>query len=143
MLDALMRWTQWEGGRFISLGANGFYWNVAFPPPGDPRGLTVAEMRRAEGGSRAWLAEPGEYYASFSGELQGMWRRLGRPPQMLTGAGFTAQGFDRSIPYTRRAGEPRGLSVCVCVCVCVCVRACVRACVYVCVCVCARARVCG
>jgi hypothetical protein len=55
-------------------------------------------------GSRAWLSEPGEYYSSFSGELQGMWRRLGRPPQMLTGAGFTAQGFDRSIPYIRRAG---------------------------------------
>ena len=32
MLDALIQWTQREGGRFASLGANGFYWNVAFPP---------------------------------------------------------------------------------------------------------------
>jgi N,N-dimethylformamidase len=31
MLDAVTRWTQREGGRFVSLGANGFYWNVAFP----------------------------------------------------------------------------------------------------------------
>ena len=55
-------------------------------------------------GSRAWVSEPGEYHSAFTGELQGMWRRLGRPPQMLTGVGFTAQGFDCSIPYTRSEG---------------------------------------
>jgi N,N-dimethylformamidase len=32
MLDAVMKWTQHEGGRLVSLGANGFYWHVAFPP---------------------------------------------------------------------------------------------------------------
>jgi N,N-dimethylformamidase len=109
MLDALMTWTHAGGGRLISLGANGYYWHCAFPDEGDPRGLSIAEMRRSEGGSRAWLCEPGEYYASFTSELQGMWRRLGRPPQMLTGCGFSAQGFDLSIPYTRLedSNDPR------------------------------------
>ncbi len=49
-------------------------------------------MRRAEGGIRAWAAEPGEYYNQFDGEYGGLWRRNGRPPQKLCGVGFTAQG---------------------------------------------------
>ena len=38
-----------------------------------------------------------------------MWRRIGRPPQMLTGVGFGAQGFDIAIPYTKLAAseDPR------------------------------------
>ena len=39
------------------------------------------EMRRAEDGMRFWLAEPGEYHMSYSGELGGLWRRKGAPPQ--------------------------------------------------------------
>jgi len=46
-------------------------------------------------------AEPGEYYHSFSGEYGGLWRRQGRPPQMILGTGFTAQGFDISAAYHR------------------------------------------
>jgi len=86
-LDALLGYRD-GGGRFMYLGGNGFYWKVALS--GEQDG--VIEIRRAEGGIRAWAAEPGEYYNQFDGEYGGLWRRNGRPPQELTGVGFTAQG---------------------------------------------------
>lgn len=86
-----------EGGRLIYLGANGFYWRVAYHEtlPG------VLEHRRAEDGMRGWISEDGEYYMNFSGELGGLWRRNGQPPQGLVGTGFAAQGFDISSWYDR------------------------------------------
>ncbi len=87
MLDALEAYRD-GGGRFMYLGGNGFYWKIALSP--DKPGLI--EIRRAEGGIRAWAAEPGEYYNQFDGEYGGLWRRNARPPQKLTGVGFTAQG---------------------------------------------------
>ena len=96
MWDAMMAY-QNQGGRLMYMGANGWYWRIAYHPevPG------LIEVRRNEGGIRTWAAEPGEYYHSFTGEYGGLWRRQGRPPQMITGAGFTAQGFDISAPYYR------------------------------------------
>jgi N,N-dimethylformamidase len=96
MLDAIARY-QSQGGRFIYCGGNGFYWRTSYHPelPG------VIEMRRAEDGIRSWLAEGGEYYHSFTGELGGMWRRMGRAPQSVAGTGMTAQGFDVSTYYER------------------------------------------
>ncbi|MEZ5842470.1 MAG: DUF6605 domain-containing protein [Hyphomicrobiaceae bacterium] len=87
MLDALESYKE-QGGRFMYLGGNGFYWKIALNPakPGQ------IEIRRGEGGIRAWAAEPGEYYNQLDGEYGGLWRRNGRPPQHLTGVGFTAQG---------------------------------------------------
>ena len=61
-------------------------------------------MRRAEDGTRAWAEIPGEYYHS-SGEYGGLWRRLGRPPNLLVGIGFIAQGFDNSSYYRRTAAS--------------------------------------
>ena len=86
-----------EGGRFIYFGGNGFYWRLSYHPelPG------VLEMRRAEDGIRSWIAEGGEYYHSFTGELGGMWRRMGRAPQSVVGTGMAAQGFDYSCHYER------------------------------------------
>jgi N,N-dimethylformamidase len=85
------------GGRFVYLGGNGFYWRTSYHPelPG------VIEMRRAEDGIRSWAAEGGEYYHSFTGELGGMWRRMGQAPQSVAGTGMTAQGFDFSTYYQR------------------------------------------
>lgn len=104
MWDALLAHRA-EGGRLLYLGGNGFYWRVAFHPeiPG------VIELRRAEDGSRPWEAQPGEYHHAFTGELGGMWRRLGRPPQTLLGIGFSASGFDVSRPFHRlpAAADPR------------------------------------
>ena len=96
MLDAIANF-QGRGGRFIYFGGNGFYWRTSYHPtlPG------VIEMRRAEDGIRSWAAEGGEYYHSFTGELGGMWRRMGRAPQSVAGAGMTAQGFDSSTYYER------------------------------------------
>ncbi|MGB7301749.1 MAG: N,N-dimethylformamidase beta subunit family domain-containing protein [Burkholderiaceae bacterium] len=87
MLNALEKYRD-SGGRFCYLGGNGFYWKVALKPNVDG----VIEIRRGEGGIRAWAAEPGEYYNQFDGEYGGLWRRNGRPPQDLVGVGFTAQG---------------------------------------------------
>jgi N,N-dimethylformamidase len=86
------------GGRLIYTGANAWYWRIAYHPskPG------VIEVRRAEGGIRAWAAEPGEYYHSFTGEYGGLWRRQGRAPQKMAGTGFTAQGFDLSSYFRRK-----------------------------------------
>lgn len=85
------------GGRLISMGGNTWYWRVAFHEtmPG------VLEVRRNEGGIRAWASEPGEYYHSFTGEYGGLWRRQGRAPQAMCGTGFVAQGFDLSSYYVR------------------------------------------
>jgi hypothetical protein len=61
----------------------------------------VIEVRKAEGGSRAWQASPGEYYHATSGERGGIWRNRAWPPQKIFGVGFTSEGFDRSSHYFR------------------------------------------
>ena len=96
MLDAVEEYLK-DGGRLMYLGGNGFYWRVAFSPeePG------VMEVRRAEDGTRGWIAEPGEYHHAWGGEYGGLWRRLGRAPNLLVGVGFAAQGFDRAAPFKR------------------------------------------
>ena len=104
MLDAVAAW-QADGGRLMYLGGNGFYWRIAY----DPENPAIIEVRRAEGGTRAWMAEPGEYHHAFTGEYGGMWRRLGRPPNKTVGIGFAAQGFDGGTYYRRQtvADDPR------------------------------------
>ncbi|MDW8369726.1 MAG: N,N-dimethylformamidase [Geminicoccaceae bacterium] len=104
MLDAFEAYLR-RGGRLMYVGGNGFYWRIAHHPsrPG------VIEVRRAEGGVRAWDAEPGEYYHAFTGEYGGLWRRNARPPQQLVGVGFISQGFDHCSYYrrTEAAADPR------------------------------------
>ncbi|NQW12471.1 MAG: N,N-dimethylformamidase [Alphaproteobacteria bacterium] len=104
MLDALDGYLR-IGGRFMYMGGNGFYWRIAYHPdrPG------VIEVRRAEGGVRAWIAEPGEAHHSFTGEHGGLWRRQGRAPNALAGVGFISQGFDDCSYYRRMADadDPR------------------------------------
>ncbi len=108
MLDAIEGYTS-AGGRLMYMGGNGFYWRIAFSDdhPG------AIEVRRAEDGTRAWIAEPGEYYHAFTGEYGGLWRRIGRAPNLLVGVGFAAQGFDRSSHYRRAPGadDPRAAFV--------------------------------
>lgn len=99
MWDGLKSWID-TGGRMMYLGANGFYWNIAFNPemPG------MIEVRRAEDGIRTWAAEPGEYYHSSTGEMSGLYRRRGHAPNEMCGLGFIAQGFDVA-SYYRRASD--------------------------------------
>ena len=96
MWDAMAAY-QHQGGRLMYMGGNGWYWKIAYHTqvPG------LIEVRRGEGGIRTWAAEPGEYYHSCTGDYGGLWRRQGRPPQVITGVGFSAQGFDISGPYHR------------------------------------------
>lgn len=96
MLDAIEQYVA-GNGRLMYLGGNGFYWMVSF----HPERPHVMELRRGEGGARAWQAPPGEYYHSTTGQKGGLWRNRGRPPQRLVGVGFTGQGFDRSSSYHR------------------------------------------
>jgi N,N-dimethylformamidase len=98
-LDALAQYTR-TGGRLMYMGGNGFYWRIALHR--DCEG--VLEIRRGEGGIRAWAAEPGEYWNAFDGQYGGLWRRNGRPPQKLVGVGFSAQGKFESSYYRRKAG---------------------------------------
>jgi N,N-dimethylformamidase len=104
MWDAMKAWID-RGGRLMYLGANGWYWRIAFHQtlPG------VVELRRSEDGIRTWESEPGEYYHAFSGEYGGLWRRIGRAPNAIGGVGFIAQGFDLSSYYRRApdADNPR------------------------------------
>ncbi len=86
-----------EGGRLMYLGGNGFYWVVSYRD-GEPEFM---EVRKGEAGMRAWQSEPGEYYHQTSAERGGIWRNRARPPQKLTGVGFTTQGFDECHPYHR------------------------------------------
>ncbi len=94
-----------RGGRLCYLGGNGFYWRIAVHPE-DP---AVLEIRRGEGGIRAWAAEPGEYFNAFDGAYGGLWRRSGRPPQSLVGVGFSGQGVFEGSYYRRQpdASDPR------------------------------------
>ena len=94
-----------RGGRLMYMGGNGFYWRIAH----HPTRTGVIEVRRAEGGVRAWDADPGEAFHSFTGEYGGLWRRNARAPQCLAGVGFISQGFDQCSYYRRTpaAGDPR------------------------------------
>ncbi len=100
-LDAMQSYRD-TGGNLIYLGGNGFYWRVAVHSEND----SVIEIRRAEDGLRAWASEPGEYYNAFDGAYGGLWRRSGRPPQRLTGVGFTAQGQFNGSYYRRKCFDP-------------------------------------
>jgi N,N-dimethylformamidase len=96
MLDGMEDYLA-AGGRLMYLGGNGFYWVTSYHP-GKPH---VIEVRKGEGGSRAWQARPGEYFHSTTGERGGLWRNRARAPQKLVGVGFAAQGFDYSTYYRR------------------------------------------
>lgn len=91
------------GGRVMYMGGNGFYWVTSY----DPKGRFI-EVRRRDG-TEHWNGAPGEAYHSTTGEMGGLWRFRGIPPQQLFAVGFTAQGFDRNSPYRRMPGsfDPR------------------------------------
>lgn len=95
-IDALAEYAG-AGGRLCYLGGNGFYWRVAVSDAIPD----VLEVRRAEGGIRAWDAAPGEAHHQLDGAYGGLWRRLGRPPQMLAGVGFSSQGLFEGSYYRR------------------------------------------
>jgi N,N-dimethylformamidase len=96
MLDGAERYLA-NGGRLMYLGGNGFYWVISR----DRERPEVIELRRW-GGTQIWAAAPGEYHHSTTGELGGLWRFRGRPPQQLVGIGFAAQGSGGPGAFYRR-----------------------------------------
>lgn len=97
MLDAMRDFLA-TGGRVMYLGGNGFYWVTSM----DPDRPHVAEVRRGYAGSRSWDSRPGELHHATTGELGGLWKHRGIPPQSVVGVGFAAQGWDRqAVGYIR------------------------------------------
>ncbi len=105
-LDAVHAYKE-RGGRFMYMGADGFYWIHTFHPAYG-RG-EVTEMRRCESGIRTWRADPGEYHHQSNGQLGGMWRYVGRYLHSVAGTGMSSEGFDISSYYTRtpESNDPR------------------------------------
>jgi N,N-dimethylformamidase len=68
----------------------------------------VLEIRRAEGGIRAWASEPGEYYHQLDCSYGGMWRRNGTAPQVVGGVGFAVQGDFEGSYYKRTPASKDG-----------------------------------
>ncbi|XXK32537.1 N,N-dimethylformamidase beta subunit family domain-containing protein [Rhodobacteraceae bacterium nBUS_24] len=99
ILDGIEAFLQ-TSGSLMYLGGNGFYWVTDMSDDG-----SVLEVRRPNG-TRPSTSEPGESFQQLTGELGGLWKDRGRPPQKLTGVGFIAQGWtaeDRcglAQPYT-------------------------------------------
>jgi len=102
MLDGTKAYLE-GGGRVMYMGGNGYYWVTSLTPDG-----RAVEVRRNHG-TQAWEGMPGEHHHATTGEMGGLWRFRGRPPQALVGVGFTAQGFDKNAPYYRAPGsfDPR------------------------------------
>jgi N,N-dimethylformamidase len=105
-LDAIHAYKE-RGGRFMYMGADGFYWIHTFHPAYG-RG-EVTEMRRAESGIRPWRADPGEYHHQSNGQLGGMWRFVGRYLHSVAGTGMSSEGFDIGTYYSRtpESNDPR------------------------------------
>jgi N,N-dimethylformamidase len=95
-LNALQEYVD-GGGKLAYLGGNGFYWKIG----NSSQMPDVIEVRRAEGGTRAWATDPGEYYHALDGTYGGLWLRNRRPPNQLTGVGFSAQGLFEGSYYRR------------------------------------------
>ena len=94
---------QQSGGRWMYMGANGFYWVSQY----HPNNSNIIEVRKGEAGTRAWTANPGEYNNAFDGKYGGMWRARGRMPTKVCGLTFTAYGFDVSTFYRREPDSNR------------------------------------
>jgi N,N-dimethylformamidase len=88
-----------SGGCLLYLGGNGFYW-VTAESEDIPE---LVEVRRGFTGTRTWTSAPGECYHSLTGELGGLWKYRGLPPNLLTGVGMAAQGADGGGSAYRRA----------------------------------------
>ncbi|KAL8720881.1 MAG: hypothetical protein Q9225_002326 [Loekoesia sp. 1 TL-2023] len=94
MLDSYSAFLE-NGGHFMYLGGNGYYW-VTTHDPGRPHRI---EVRRAEAGCRTFGLPPGNWHHSLTGELGGLWRSRGRPPNCLFGLGSCAMGVGKGTGF--------------------------------------------
>lgn len=96
MLDALEGFVA-RGGRLMYLGGNGFYWVTSY----DPERRHVIEVRRGFAGNGDFRSPVGEAYHATTGEIGGIWRLRGRPPNRLVGVGYGANGWGPGRGYRR------------------------------------------
>lgn len=68
----------------------------------DPKRPHRMEVRRADVGARTYELPGGERCHSLNGELGGLWRSLGRPPNLLFGIGSSASGKGPGRPFIPR-----------------------------------------
>lgn len=110
-LDAYTNFVK-RGGSLMYTGGNGFYVSVN---PNDTRNVILTEkqwksvtdpkrphrmeVRRADVGARTHENPAGERYHALNGELGGLWRSLGRPPNVLFGIGSCASGKGPGRPF--------------------------------------------
>ena len=102
MLSALEQYLA-QGGRLMYLGGNGFYWVTSISPE-KPH---VMEVRRGHAGTRTWESAPGEVYHNTTGEMGGLWRHRGRPPNKLVGVGCSSMGWSTASPGYARTPASR------------------------------------
>ncbi|KAL9583564.1 MAG: hypothetical protein Q9212_002635 [Teloschistes hypoglaucus] len=97
MLDSYTAFLD-NGGHFMYLGGNGYYWVTSHDPGlwGRPHRI---EVRRAEAGCRTFSLPAGHHHHSLTGELGGLWRSRGRPPNRLFGVGSCAMGVGKGAGY--------------------------------------------
>jgi N,N-dimethylformamidase len=86
-----------DGGRFMYMGGNGFYWSVAL----DPANPAVMEVRKLDAGHRSWNARPGEHHMATTGRKAGLWKQLNRHPQKIFGVGSISEGWETGQGYTK------------------------------------------
>ncbi|MCU1492876.1 MAG: hypothetical protein JWO62_640 [Acidimicrobiaceae bacterium] len=98
ILDACQQYLD-GGGNLLYLGGNGFYW-VTTESDSIPE---LVEVRRGFAGTRTWTSRPGECFHSSTGELGGLWKFRGRPPNALVGVGLAAQAADGGAAGYRRS----------------------------------------
>ncbi|KAI9150870.1 NN-dimethylformamidase beta subunit [Paramyrothecium foliicola] len=84
-----------NGGSLIYAGGNGFYWRSVI----DSKRPHRMEVRRADVGARTHELPAGERYHSLNGQLGGLWRSLGRAPNLLFGIGSSASGKGPGRPF--------------------------------------------
>ncbi|KAL8819147.1 MAG: hypothetical protein Q9223_002350 [Gallowayella weberi] len=94
MLDAYAAFLG-NGGHFMYLGGNGYYWSTTHDPTRPHR----IEVRRTEAGCRTFGLPPGNWHHSLTGEPGGLWRSRGRPPNLLFGIGSCAMGVGKGVGY--------------------------------------------
>ncbi|OGM43370.1 hypothetical protein ABOM_008728 [Aspergillus bombycis] len=84
-----------KGGSFLYLGGNGYYW-VTGHQASNPHQI---EVRRADQGCRTFNLPPGHWHLASTGEIGGLWRSRGRPPNRLCGLGSDACGMGQGAAY--------------------------------------------
>lgn len=96
ILDAIEGYIH-AGGRFMYMGANGFFWVTDFLDGG----RDAIEVRRGYAAQRNWTSHPAEVHQATTGKQGAAWRHRGRDQNPVFGIGMAAAGWGRASGYQR------------------------------------------